>query len=257
LENKEMAIKVYPYVASSRSARALAAALGGRVLRKVNSKYVRKDGDFIINWGASDCPYSGRGVANQPDAIQAASNKLECFKIMKEAGVSIPPFWTNRNDIPDNVFPVMCRTKLQAHSGEGIVVAEQRDQLVNAPLYTQYIKKKEEYRVHLIRTPGTGKTSIITVQRKAKRFDAEHVDFKIRNLANGFVYVNNDGDNATPNVVLLEAIMALESTDLAFGAIDVIWNETQNKAYVLEINTAPGMEERTADAYARVFREII
>lgn len=247
-----MSIKIFPYRAGSRSARALAEAVEGRVLRRENSRYVRREGDLIINWGASDCPYTGRGVANQPDVIEPASNKLKCFNMMKEAGVSIPRFWTRGQDIPTDAFPVMCRTKLQGHSGDGIVIAERRDQLVPAPLYTQYIKKKHEYRVHAIRKPGGG-TSIITVQRKAKRNGAD-ADFRVRNLANGFVYVVEDG--LIPGLVHDEAIKALECSGLAFGAVDVIWNEHNKSAYVLEINTAPGLEERTARFYAEAFKEI-
>src|SRR5687767_12319117 len=100
-----MAIKVYPYKGGSRSAKALAEAVGGRVLKKVGSKYVRKDGDLIINWGGRDCPFKGRGVANQPDSIDPAANKLTAFQLFKEAGVSIPRFWTNKADIPEDAFP--------------------------------------------------------------------------------------------------------------------------------------------------------
>ena len=248
-----MAIKVFPYKAGSRGAKELANALGGRVLKRVGSKYHFRNGDLVINWGASDCPFTGRGVANQPDSIDPASNKLKFFQLAKEAGVSIPPFWTNKDDIPDDAFPIMCRTKLQAHSGEGIVVAERRDQLVNAPLYTQYIKKKHEYRVHVVRKPG-GKAESIITQRKAKRNDVEDANFMVRNLANGFVYVMQQ--ELLPACVEEEAFKALEATGLAFGAVDVIYNQQQDKAYVLEINTAPGLEERTAQAYADVFREI-
>jgi glutathione synthase/RimK-type ligase-like ATP-grasp enzyme len=248
-----MSVKVFPYRAGSRGAKALAEAVGGRVLRRQGSAYRYKEGDLVINWGASDCPFNGRGVANQPDAIDPASNKLSCFRLMKDARVSIPNFWTNARDIPDDAFPIMCRTRLQAHSGEGIVVAERRDQLVNAPLYTQYVKKKDEYRVHVLRRPG-GATSVITTQRKAKRNGVEDANFMVRNLANGFVYVEAE---APPAAVTAEALKALESTALAFGAVDVIWNERQQRAYVLEINTAPGLEERTAQAYARAFRDIV
>jgi carbamoylphosphate synthase large subunit len=248
-----MAIKVYPYRAGSRGAKVLADELEARILRREKSRYVRREDDLIINWGASDCPYAGRGVANQPDSIELASNKLKCFNLMKEMGVSVPDFWTKKEDIPDDAFPVMCRTKLQAHSGEGIVVAENRGQLVNAPLYTRYIKKKDEYRVHVVRKPGKG-TSIIVTQRKAKRNNAVDRNFMVRNLANGFVYLIDDG--MVPGVVHDEAIKALECSGLAFGAVDIIYNAHQGKAYVLEINTAPGLEERTARAYAETFREI-
>jgi hypothetical protein len=206
-----MSIKVYPYRAGSRGAKELAQALGGRVLRREGSKYRYREGDFIINFGARDCPFRGRHVANQPDTIEPASNKLTCFNVMKEAGVSVPPYWTRKEDIPNEAFPIMCRTKLQAHSGEGIVVAERRDQLVNAPLYTQYMKKKHEFRVHVLRKPGAG-SSIIITQRKARKNGVEDANFMIRNLANGFVYIIPD---AVPDCVETEAVKALESTGLA------------------------------------------
>jgi len=246
-----VAVKVFPYKAGSRSARILARACGGKVLKRVGSKYRLRDRDLIINWGGADCPFRGRNVANQPDAITDASNKLKCFQLMKQADVSVPDFWTNREDIPNDAFPIVCRTTLTGHSGAGIVMAENRADLVRAPLYTRYVKKKHEYRVHVLRT-REGNTSIITVQRKAKR-NGVNGDFKIRNLANGFVYVLSE---FTPQPVLDEAVKALLSTALAFGAVDVIWNEHQQKAYVLEINTAPGLEERTAEAYAEAFKEI-
>lgn len=251
-----MRIRIFPYKAGSRGARALAEALDCKVLKRVGSKFRFREGDLVINWGGVDCPFNGRGVANQNDAVAVARNKLTCFQAMKEHGVSVPSFWMKREDIPDEAFPVFCRTTLTGHSGQGIVVANNRDELVPAPLYTQYVKKKHEFRVHVLRD-RQGQTSIITVQRKAKRNGADDANFMVRNLDNGFVYVDNQGDGLTPNDVLLNAFKAVEACGLAFGAVDVIWNEFQKKAYVLEINTAPGLEERTANAYAKALRVLV
>lgn len=249
-----MSIKLFPYKAGSRGAKELANALGARVLKRKNSKYRFREGDLVINWGARDCPFKGRGVANQPETIDAASNKLKCFQKMKEAGVSVPDFWTKPEDIPNDTFPIVCRTILNGHSGAGIVIANDRRGLVRAPLYTKYVKKKYEFRVHVLRKPG-GETSIITTQRKAKRNGID-ADFKVRNLANGFVYVDNDYFGVGLDKVHEEAKKALESVGLAFGAVDVIYNEHLDRAYVLEINTAPGLETRTAEAYAKEFLDI-
>jgi glutathione synthase/RimK-type ligase-like ATP-grasp enzyme len=252
--NKEMkmSIKVFPYNQGSRGAKALAVALNGRVLLRKGSKYKRREEDLIINWGAVDSPFNGAKVANQPEAIKIAQNKLTCFKVLDEADVRIPEYWTNKNDIPDKAFPIMCRKSLTGQGGAGIIVAENRAQLVDAPLYTKYVKKKEEYRVHVLRHPKRG-TLIISQQRKAKRHGAEG-DFKIRNLANGFVFVREGV--VLPNDVQGQAMAALEASGLAFGAVDVIWNEAQQKAYVLEINTAPGLEGQTVEDYAEAFRNL-
>jgi glutathione synthase/RimK-type ligase-like ATP-grasp enzyme len=248
-----MAIKIYAYKMGSRGAKALAEAVGGRVLKRVGSKYRRKEGDLIINWGAADSPFNGAKVANQPDAIRDASNKLTAFNAMKAAGVRVPDYWTDKADIPDDAFPIMCRTLLTASEGRGIVVAEKREELVHAPLYTKYVKKKDEYRIHVLRRPGM-EPEAISIQRKAKRRDVDEADFKIRNLANGFVFVREGV--APPVDVIQQACSAVVASGLAFGAVDVIWNEHQGSAYVLEINTAPGLEGQTVEDYANAFRAI-
>ncbi len=249
-----MSIKVYGYKPGSRSAKALADALGARVLRHVGSRYRQRDDDLIINWGSAACPFNGPRVANQSDRVERASNKLTCFQDLAGANVRIPNFWTRREDIPADAYPVMCRTVLRGHSGAGIVVAEDVTQLVAAPLYTQYVKKRHEYRVHLLRQPGAAAPSIIAVQRKARRNGVEDANFRVRNLANGFVYVR-EGVEA-PADVIAQAQAALVASGLTFGAVDVIWNDRRQEATVLEINTAPGLEGQTIQDYANAFRQV-
>jgi len=48
----------------------------------------------------------------------------------------------------------------------------------------------------------------------------------------------------------LASVMAL---GLDFGAVDIVYNENDNKAYVLEINTAPGLSGTTLEKYVEVF----
>jgi D-alanine-D-alanine ligase-like ATP-grasp enzyme len=112
---------------------------------------------------------------------------------------------------------------------------------VHAPLYTQYIKKKDEYRVHIF----GGK--VIDVQRKAVRPGHQNPDFRVRNTANGFIFVRNDVE--APADVLLQATNAVTVLGLTFGACDVIYNAKSNKAYILEVNTAPGLTGTTLENY--------
>lgn len=253
--------RVLPYRQGSRGARALADALpGGRVLKLEGSRFIPRNDDIVINWGRTDgLPpgYIGRmntrvcTVFNGPDDIVRASNKLRFFELMTEAGLNniIPDWWARREDIPDDAFPVVCRTVLAGHSGEGIVIAATRDELVNAPLYVKYVKKQDEYRVHVgVRNE---RTSIISVQRKARREGFENPNWQVRNHQNGFVYVR--GGVNPPQTVLDSAMLALRATGLDFGAVDVIFNQHQGRAYVLEINTAPGLEGQTVEDYARFF----
>jgi glutathione synthase/RimK-type ligase-like ATP-grasp enzyme len=168
---------------------------------------------------------------------------------MKEKGLEdlLPEFWTEAGSIPDEAFPVVCRTVLSGHSGAGIYIADTRDDLVHAPLYVKYVKKKEEYRIHV------AGGEVISVQRKAKRVGVTPTCYQVRNLANGFVYVR---DSIEPPVQCLEsAVKVVQALELTFGAVDVIWNQHYQRAFVLEVNTAPGLEGRTVTDYATFFVE--
>jgi len=45
------------------------------------------------------------------------------------------------------------------------------------------------------------------------------------------------------------ALQACQALGLNSGAVDIIWNEKENKCYVLEVNTAPGIEGTTCKKY--------
>jgi glutathione synthase/RimK-type ligase-like ATP-grasp enzyme len=52
------------------------------------------------------------------------------------------------------------------------------------------------------------------------------------------------------------AIRTVEILGLDFGAVDIIWNKKQDRYYVLEVNTAPGLEGETVVRYANAFKEL-
>lgn len=259
-----MRFRIIPYRQGSRGAKVLADALNGKVLKLQGSSYTPRADDVLINWGNTQLsgPPSIR-VLNPSNVIRQASNKLLFFGHMKASGHEdiIPEFWTNKADIPDDRFPIVCRTVLAGHSGDGIVLAADRDQLVDAPLYTQYINKRDEYRVHVGRTfneqAGENPTiDVIALQRKARRHDTpnEAVNWKIRNKSNGFVF-QRGGINPHDDIIRT-AKLALHAVGLDFGGVDIIWNEKQQRAYALEINTACGLEGQTVQDYANYFRAI-
>lgn len=167
--------------------------------------------------------------------------------------INIPPVttikavaieWANAGKV------VVCRTKLNGHSGAGIIVAAREEDVVDAPLYTQYIKKKYEYRVHV----AFGEVIDIQAKRKRTEFEGE-VDYAIRNHERGWVYCREN--IVEPTGLREQAIQAILTLGLDFGAVDIIYNEHQNKCYVLEVNTAPGLEGTTVEKYTNAFAEFL
>lgn len=249
-------MKILPYRAGSQGARALAAALNTRCLRLVGSTWRPRRDDTVINWGNADPPDLAPARVLNGRGIRDASNKLRFFRRLADQGESAiaPAFWERMEDIPDDAFPVVCRTVLAGHSGEGIHIANTRADLVRAPLYTRYVKKQEEYRVHvgIERRPDGNEFFIIDVQQKKRRQEHAEPNWQVRNHANGFIYAR---EGVEPPVCVLDvAKRALACSDLDFGAVDVIYNARENRAYVLEINTAPGITGTTVERYADYFR---
>lgn len=209
----------------------------------------------IINWGCSSAIDKLRtGVfINAPDAVAVAANKLLSFqKFAGNGSINIPAFsadqevaesWINEGKV------VVCRTKLNGHSGAGIVLAARTEDLSpRCPLFVQYIKKAKEFRVHV----AFG--SVIDIQAKRKRTDFNgETDYAIRNHHTGWVYCRENIEE--PNDLREQALKAILTLGLHFGAVDLIYNQHQNKSFVLEVNTAPGLAGSTVESYATAFRE--
>jgi hypothetical protein len=145
---------------------------------------------------------------------------------------------SDRNEI------VYARTLTRANSGRGIVVVHPGDPVPLAPLYTVGILCKREYRVHVFQ--GV----VIDLVAKCKRNgDTETGDY-IRNHSRGYIFARNSvkiPDSVRSNLSSL-AVSTISALGLDFGAVDII-RSTENKLYVLEVNTAPGLDGTTLRAY--------
>ena len=258
-------VVMLPYKLESNSAKNLSEALSQRFSCRVRrlynderSKFIPKARHIVINWGLSSNPiWLGRGeqprVINEFSKVAKAANKLLTFEAFKEAGNVVHPEFTTDRDtaigwVRDGIL-VVSRTKLNGHSGAGIVLAAREEDVPeNCPLYVKYIKKKHEYRVHV----AFGK--VIDVQHKRKRADYDgDVDFAVRNHHTGWVYCR-EGVEVT-DALTSSAIAAIDALGLDFGAVDIIYNQHYNQYHVLEVNTAPGLEGTSVENYATMFYE--
>jgi len=257
---------VFPYKNGSKSVKGLRDALNCKEIKREGSKFRPTRLKTVINWGASDMPEEftkGIRVLNPPQLISLCSNKKEFFTKFKGAPYLIPST-TSREEALEWLQEgktLVCRTKLTGHSGEGIVIFTPNDLLKDeivpkAPLYTQYKKKKHEFRLHVING------EIIDTQRKILRTDddrPEEPDFHVRTHKNGFIFARNDAsldDKEMMSAVEEATLECFSDTSLDFGAIDVIYNSKEKKAYILEINTAPGLTGTTLDNYAAAFKRM-
>lgn len=255
---------LYPYKDGSASAKALSQALGIKRIRRTGSRFSPSNKKTVINWGSSVFPFDEGlcNTLNKPHLVSLSTNKLGFFVDQQNNGnEELVVSWTTDGAVVSQWLGegkvVVARTKLTGHSGEGIVLLEGADaEIIDAPLYTLYVPKKDEYRAHVYRRKD-GTTEVFDIQRKAKRNDVakEEANYRIRNLAGGFIYARQELN--VPECVEDVALKVFEQAGLDFGAVDIIYQDRQNRAYALEINTAPGLSGTTLDKYVQMFKEAL
>jgi hypothetical protein len=243
---------IYPYIQASEGAKALAEELDGKRILREGSKYRNKKGDVIINWGASDCPYPNALNAD----IRATIDKAVFFKRL--AGRGLTPKFTDTKAAALGAlsFPIFCRTLTQGHDGEGIVVADNADQIVPAKLYVEGINKTSEYRIHVGRlTDGT--TSIIGSQKKVHE-NIEGTDSRVWvGESTRFIW-KVDGLPVVVPTKVMDVVKEVFTffPELTFGAFDVVYDSVAQRAYVIEINSAPMKSPETTRRYGEFFKKV-
>jgi hypothetical protein len=168
-------------------------------------------------------------------------DKVQQFQSFHRENVSAPGFATSLDAARDlETELVVVRALTGASEGAGISIVPRDSLTAVAPLYTAYIKKKKEFRVHV------WNNEVIDVQEKRRKNGVE--TSKVRNTANGYVFCRTDV-HPPPGIDSL-AVAAVASLNRSYGGVDIIWNEHRDQCYVLEVNSRPGLEGSTVSKYA-------
>ena len=138
---------------------------------------------------------------------------------------------------------VFGRKFLNSSCGKGIVViADNGEDYELCPVYTKYKKKKREFRVHVF------KSTVVSVTEKKRRkgFEGEQ-DTKIRNLANGYVFCQTVENE--PEGLRELALRAAKVSPSDFRGVDIGFNEKKQELFVIEVNSAPGIQGSNLQKY--------
>lgn len=191
-----------------------------------------------------------RVCTRKPIMFLGGIDKVVQLQAYHQNNVAAPAFCTNIAAVPHmECKQVVVRTLTNSSEGRGIVIKDRDECDVVAPLYTAYIPKKKEFRVHV------WDNKVIDVVEKRRRRGLDKKEFQVRNTANGYVFCR-DGV-VEPDDCRSLALAAVQALGRSYGAVDVIWNEKQNKCFVLEVNSRPGMTGTTVRRYADAIMEIV
>ena len=254
-------------------------SVASSVYRKLlNNTYPKPNRNTtFIKWG--NVPLSSESFQNQENVLGLnmtnlswCTNKRSFFE--KVSGIVKTPtvFYSTGQALtylnslnPNNVdtpAPILVERRiLSGTNGDGIVLCSKAEHISEiGKLWTVYVKKHSEYRCHIVR--GTTSVPAMFWQQKKLRKNVEKDipnRFQIRNWKNGWVYSTQD--ITIPNKVreIAESFYNtfMANGDLDFIALDIIYNKQNNLAYLLEGNTAPGIEGSTAAFYSSAFTALI
>lgn len=148
----------------------------------------------------------------------------------------------------DEGLTVFGRKYLNASCGKGIVVLVPGDpdatleSFAHLPVFTKYKKKKREFRVHVFKDQVVA----VTEKKRRKEFDGVR-DTKIRNLQNGYVFVQTVVDE--PEGLRDLALRAASVSASDFRGVDVGYNQLKDELFVIEVNSAPGIQGTNLTKY--------
>ena len=149
------------------------------------------------------------------------------------------------------------RKLLNASCGKGIYVFDPDDdgafhEVDLCPVYTKYKPKKREFRVHIF------KDKVVTIVEKKRKSDyqGDKKDAKIRNLEHGYIFAQQiDLSDALRKRIETLSLAAGQVCQSDFKGVDVAYNEKLDDVFVIEVNSAPGIEGSNVDKYVQVIKQ--
>lgn len=167
-------------------------------------------------------------------------NKLQQFEILQRANVRVPKFF-RAGSVPTNwagwQWPLFGRT-LNHREGKDIKLALQPEDIplrvaAGIQFFTEFIPRQTEVRVWVYRRRHLA--SYQKVNRHPEQYKYYGCSYR-----NGFAF-DLLREGSINRAAVEQAALAVDSLGLDFGAVDCIIGK-DNNPYVLEVNTAPGVE---------------
>ena len=149
--------------------------------------------------------------------------------------------WVNSGD------QVLGRNR-EHQKGHGIV-GQGSSAWASKEFWSKFIPNEREYRVHIFDSEHI-QQGLKCFDPKAKKIRTD--DLPIRNTETG--WTKFDHTFKPPDGAVRLAKRAVQECGYLWGAVDLL-EDASGKCYVLEVNTAPGMDEITARAYADAIKK--
>jgi glutathione synthase/RimK-type ligase-like ATP-grasp enzyme len=203
-------------------------------------------GDILFRYGNSREIVGFDPNLNSNEFINLCRNKLTFSQFCQQHNI-YSPVYHRINEVP-NVFPVLVRQTLTSFGGKGIFVCD-NIHAFNATMrrndyWTPFIKCEFELRVHLF------DNQVNRIYKKVNQNGDENA-YPIRNHIGGYHFSLRNND-AYPKVLELAQNIGNLFMEVGghFSAIDIGWDKLNQRYFIFESNSAPGLNSVNAIEYA-------
>lgn len=232
----------------------------------LNNIEVKHENNLIVRWGVSgqDNDQDNTIILNPGEALNVAVNKftqLQKLQDYQDDFLHVPKVWEKHEDV--DIFPAIGRPVAHRAGLSFWIFNEAKDiakmfrkvrlgrtKKQCAEYYAEMLNIQDEYRVHVFYDGVNGRRyRVLRINKKVHEPVPNHKNQNIvRCHRNGwhFDYVRADADEY--KVIRKAARRAVKSLGLHFGAVD-IGTTNEGKAYVFEVNTAPGLDNGGLERY--------
>lgn len=251
-------IVIDPYKETSASAKRLALNIStilGQDVQVLKEGESPIEGDFVVGWGSGCRPNWStenlRGYINTFSSVRNSIDKHASFRNFANGGVKIPDFTVNRavaTEWLNSGSIVLSRVEVNGMKGRGIEINHPglTDTAKEAPLYTRFIWREREIRLHVFGH------KIIYGQEKVLLSNSREVNKLILRDNKDWVFkwLDVEERGKLGKAALVDAIKAVQANGLDFGAVDMLIDKA-GVWYVLETNTCPELGRDGATMYAQ------
>jgi hypothetical protein len=190
----------------------------------------------------------------------AASNKLHQYEWFKGKGLSSLEYTTDQAKAGawfNAGGAVVGRKLLESYEGKGIVMFDPekgsptKEDVLACKVFTKFIPKDREFRVHMFK----GKPVVILEKKKKKDWEGPKSKY-IFNTEHGYVFCQNDL-KIGPSLESMINALATQSSGVNssdFQGVDIGYCSETGKLFVIEVNSAPGIEGSNVARYCDVIQ---
>lgn len=224
---------------------------GVRYLVTTRSERIRR---LHLRYGASASVGCTDTDFNSPNFVALCSDKL-AFASYFNNKFYMPTFIRDRQPTDDE-FPIVIRRTLYGWGGKGIVMCPDRetfDSNWRGDYWTRFVKTEMEFRVHVL--GGNIGRLFRKVRIIVDGVRPDEDEFPIRTFKSGnYRYSLWNDTNSFPS---LTALVSELSSDIEgkFFALDVGKLPGKDEWFIFEANSAPGINQFTAQVYAKYLIE--